>query len=437
MNMKIRNIILTVTLLAFCGVLLAQEKEPGMNEFIFVDQEPQPLNVNELRKEIGYPQEAIDKNIEGTVVARILVDKEGNYVKHSIVNEIDPLLAGAVEPQLSRLKFKPAMIKDEPVLYWVNMPFPFKLLGNDDVIKQNIDKLTDELTADPENYEVWHRRGIQRSTINEYEDALADFNEAIRLNPKKNKKKAKKNTYAYLFYSYYGRATVYFGQEKFEDAIADFNQALTFAEEMAIEDSGVTANIPNIHLERGFTYAKIEKFAEAKADFKKAMALDKEQKCTIYPLLVDIGLSEDNSEELVEYYSGMLECEPDDELNLFSRGYYKSESGDYEGAIEDLAAIEGKTKNLNIRIAAINGIGIAHMRDGDLEKAREEFERAINVNVLNPMPHYHMGQLAEKMGDKELACESYKKAVTYGIEGQEMETGIAFMKENCGWEEDN
>ena len=436
--MKIRNIILTVSLLAFCGVLFAQDKEPGMNEFVFVDQEPQPLNVNDLRKEIGYPQAAIDKNIEGTVVARILIDKEGNYVKHAIVNAIDPLLAGAVEPQLNKLKFKPAMLNGEPVSFWVNMPFPFKLLGNDDVIKQNIEKLTDELTADPENYEVWHRRGIQRSTINEHEDALADFNEAIRLNPKKNKKKAKKNTYAYLFYSHYGRATVYFNQEKFEEAIADFNQALTFAEEMAIEDSGVTANIPNVHLERGFTYAKTEKFTEAKADFKKALALDEKQKCTIYPLLVDIGLSEDNSEELVEYYSGMIECEPEDELNYFSRGYYKSESGDYEGAIEDLSAIEEKTQNINIRIAAINGIGIAYMRAGDYEKSKAEFERAIKVNVLNPMPYYHMAQLAEKMDNKEMACENYKKALTYEIEGKEQETGIAFMKENCGgWEEDN
>ncbi|MCB0836385.1 MAG: TonB family protein [Bacteroidetes bacterium] len=435
--MELRRIILSICLVLIGGLAFSQDKEPDINDFIFADQEPKPLNMAEVRKAIGYPEEAIAKNVEGTVVVRVLVDKEGKYVKHTIVKKLYPPLAEAVEAQVSKLTFSPAMLNGEPIMFWVNIPFAFKLLNDEDVIRQNIEKLTDDLSGDPENHEIWHKRGIQRSQLKEYEDALADFNESLRLNPRKNKKKATKNSYSYLFYSHYGRGTVYFNLERYEDAIADFTQALTFAEEMKIEDADLKATVPTLYLERGYTYAQVEKYAESKADFKKTIELDPEQKCNVYPLLVDIGLAEDNAEELVEYYDGMVNCEPDEELNYFSRGYYKSETGDYAGAIKDLETAAEKTENVNIRTAAVSGIGIAHMRAGDFDQAKAKFMEAVSINVLNPMPYYHLGQLGEKMEDETLACENYKKALTFDIEGAERETAIAYMKASCGgWDDE-
>ncbi len=100
---------------------------PGDEIFIDVSEEPVPVNMEEIRKAIGYPQQAIDAGIEGTVMLRILVDKSGNYVKHKVVNTINPILSRACEAQMSKLHFTPAIQGNKPVYFWVNVPFRFNL----------------------------------------------------------------------------------------------------------------------------------------------------------------------------------------------------------------------------------------------------------------------------------------------------------------------
>ncbi|MEO0472848.1 MAG: hypothetical protein AAF206_24745, partial [Bacteroidota bacterium] len=52
---------------------------PSINDFVFVDREPRPLNLDYIRTRINYPQIAREASISGTVVMRILVDERGNY----------------------------------------------------------------------------------------------------------------------------------------------------------------------------------------------------------------------------------------------------------------------------------------------------------------------------------------------------------------------
>ena len=85
------------------------EREPSINDFVFAEEEPQPLNLNEMRRQVSYPEIARDAAIEGTVVVRVLVDKEGNYKQHKVVNQVHPILSKEVEKQLHRLKFTPAI----------------------------------------------------------------------------------------------------------------------------------------------------------------------------------------------------------------------------------------------------------------------------------------------------------------------------------------
>jgi len=102
-------------------------KEPGINDLIFVQKEPAPVNMSDIRKSIGYPQIARDASIEGMVVIRILVDKSGNYKKHKIIKQAHPMLAKACEKHVGKLKFTPAIQGGKPIQFWVNVPFRFKL----------------------------------------------------------------------------------------------------------------------------------------------------------------------------------------------------------------------------------------------------------------------------------------------------------------------
>lgn len=101
------------------------EQEPSDGIFIFAEEEPVPLNLEEVKKAIGYPRAALDANIEGLVVVRILVDKTGSYSRHKLINTGNPLLSKAVEAELHRLHFTPAIQGGKPIAFWVNIPFKF------------------------------------------------------------------------------------------------------------------------------------------------------------------------------------------------------------------------------------------------------------------------------------------------------------------------
>ncbi len=100
----------------------------GVNDFIAVEQAPKPLNLGEIRSKIGYPQVARDADIEGDVVVRILVDKEGSYVRHVVLKDVHPTLQEAVEVEISNIRFAPAVNQGEEVAFWVNVPFAFRLI---------------------------------------------------------------------------------------------------------------------------------------------------------------------------------------------------------------------------------------------------------------------------------------------------------------------
>ncbi|WNJ19732.1 M56 family metallopeptidase [Pontibacter sp. G13] len=109
--------------------------EPTVIQVQDADQAPTPLNMVDLYTKIGYPKSLQDAEVQGMVVARILVSPEGTYVKHEILKEDHPLLSEAVVPHLKDLLFEPAMKDGKPVKFWVNIPFNFKLSEEEELPK--------------------------------------------------------------------------------------------------------------------------------------------------------------------------------------------------------------------------------------------------------------------------------------------------------------
>lgn len=105
------------------------EASPSPEALVAAERQPQPLNMREVQRRIGYPQAARDAGVGGTVVMRVLVDEKGNYLRHKLINQAHPLLVEAVEQHLSLLEFEPAVQSGKPIKFWVNIPFNFKLLN--------------------------------------------------------------------------------------------------------------------------------------------------------------------------------------------------------------------------------------------------------------------------------------------------------------------
>lgn len=110
-------------------VIVEKAAAPDINAFVFAEEEPKPVNMADIQRAIGYPQIARDAGIEGNVVVRVLVDELGNYKRHKIINQVHPILAKAVEKEINKLKFTPAIQGGKPIPFWVNIPFNFKLIN--------------------------------------------------------------------------------------------------------------------------------------------------------------------------------------------------------------------------------------------------------------------------------------------------------------------
>ncbi|MEO0896316.1 MAG: TonB family protein [Bacteroidota bacterium] len=95
-----------------------------------LEAQPVPINMDIVKRLIGYPKVARDNGIQGMVVVRVLVDETGAYEDHILINQVAEELSTEVEQQLPQLKFTPAIQNGRPIKFWVNIPFNFKLIDD-------------------------------------------------------------------------------------------------------------------------------------------------------------------------------------------------------------------------------------------------------------------------------------------------------------------
>lgn len=98
---------------------------PGSGDFVAVEQEP--VVVKKMQPE--YPEMARQTGLEGMVVVRILVFKDGT-VKDVMVVRSSGTSVGFEEAAMAACKqwvFKPAIQNQKPVSVWVNYPIKFSI----------------------------------------------------------------------------------------------------------------------------------------------------------------------------------------------------------------------------------------------------------------------------------------------------------------------
>lgn len=110
-----------------------EEEEVKEQVHIRVEKMPGfPGGMGSLIKFIGenldYPQDAADLGIEGTVVVKFVVNKNGKAVNPEIIKSIHPLLDKAALDVVAKLPlFEPGEQAGEKVPVYFNLPVQFKL----------------------------------------------------------------------------------------------------------------------------------------------------------------------------------------------------------------------------------------------------------------------------------------------------------------------
>jgi len=101
---------------------LGLEGTPAPDDFIAVESEPVRISIDAP----VYPEVAQAAGVEGTVLMRVLVGKDGR-VKDAIYIDGPEALKEAADDCARTAVFKPALMDNRPVEVWVNMPVTFRL----------------------------------------------------------------------------------------------------------------------------------------------------------------------------------------------------------------------------------------------------------------------------------------------------------------------
>lgn len=81
-----------------------------------------------LNKNLHYPEEAIKKELQGTVIVQMVVEKDGTPTYFEIIREVDPLLDNEALRVAKLLpKFVPAQKDGKPVRCIFNFSIPYRL----------------------------------------------------------------------------------------------------------------------------------------------------------------------------------------------------------------------------------------------------------------------------------------------------------------------
>jgi protein TonB len=108
------------------GIAAFAPLAPPRSEFDLSQVDTQPQLVGRVHP--TYPYEARQKNLQGVVIVRFLVDAEGRVTRASVV-EARPaqVFEQAALDAVRKWRFQPARIDSERVATWMSVPIRFKM----------------------------------------------------------------------------------------------------------------------------------------------------------------------------------------------------------------------------------------------------------------------------------------------------------------------
>lgn len=186
--------------------------------------------------------------------------------------------------------------------------------GNAYLNKQDYDRAIADydqsLRLNPKYIKALGNRGLTYAHKKDYDRAIADYNEVIRLNPK-------------IFAGFYNRANAYANKKDYGRAIADYSEVIRLNPTLAIAFGN-----------RGIAYANNGDYDPAIADYSQAIKLDPSKT----NFFINRGLAyaaKGDDAHAIPDYDQVLKHSPKDVLALQSRAKSFAKTGDLTRAIQD------------------------------------------------------------------------------------------------------
>jgi tetratricopeptide (TPR) repeat protein len=242
---------------------------------------------------------------------------------------------------------------------------------------------TRAILLEPNNDYALVSRANVYSVLREFDRAMQDYDQTIRLNP---------SGYAE---AYYGRGAIYFGRHDFARAIADFDEAIRLQPD----------NVDAFNA-RGNALTGNNQFTRAIEDFGQALRLRPG-----YPFaLMNRGnawAAQGQYDRAIEDYDKTIALDPFP-MAYTNRGNAYRAKGDYDRAFDDLGAA--------IRLLAFPGAlsyrGDVYLETGQYDRALEDYSEAIRIQPTNGDSFHSRGRAEYYFAHWDAAIADFQKSLS-------------------------
>lgn len=260
--------------------------------------------------------------------------------------------------------------------------------------------------SSPKTAQEWANRGFAHINSEEYEEAFADFAEALRIDPK-------------CADAYDGRARVSATRGDLEAAIDDFGLALEYSRH---NPSALTHRL-GVYILRGQCHQLLRNFEEQYQDFDEATRLDPDGWSTIY-MRADASRRLHDYESAIDDYSTVVRLNPELSVAFYWRGQMRAFIGEFDQALSDY----------DEAIRLVNGNNAAHywLRGNlfevldRLEDALKDYTEAIRLHPTEVSFYRDRSQVHGYLGMDEQADADHDRVLQLEAE----ERGEDYMPDN-------
>ena len=311
----------------------------------------------------------------------------------------------------------PAKVPEDDVQRIVSRGRSQHVAGNYD---RAIADFTEAIRLDPKNFSAFTSRGFSYLLKGDNDLAIADLSEAIRLAPTSvmtyalrgdayQNKRDFENAFSdytevirrdpmnpVTVFCYAGRGNIYRDKGDFVNAISDYTEAIRRNPQNAA-----------FYSSRGKTYQENYDDVRAIADFTEAIRLDPEN-AAHYASRGDTYLRRPDYDSVVADYTTAIR------LNPINADYYSSRGSAYMSTGKNDLAIADYTKAIRLNpvdASALFGRGRVYRIKGDYDSSIADYTDAIRIDPKNSSSFRLRGEAYREKGDYDLAIADFTEAI--------------------------
>ncbi len=287
--------------------------------------------------------------------------------------------------------------------------------------------------------DIYLNRGLCRQTLQSYQGAIADFDEALTIKPEYVK-------------IYQAKTAAYIYSKQYQEALKCANKGLE-----------IKPNDPELICKKGETLSKMKKYDEAIITLKLLLEDNPRNKKAMKFIAHNYQMKK-NWDSALKFFSEAIISDPLDYASFYDRGiayaetkdttkalkdirhamqldslekwvgynniayFIKLEQKDYKGAI----GMFDKAIALNPNFPyAYSNRGFAKLQLGDMKGAYQDVKKSLLMDNKNSYAYKNLALIYLKDGKKSDACYNLKKAIELGYTEEYDDDAKNLLAENC------